>query len=202
MEIVIPTLDAKNLPSHIKSIDGAESTLRHWASQRLHYFMGRIWAGFFIRPYRNTNTKEAAKDPKDMFNPVQHVSMKHRFYLFAEDGDDFLPSKPSQLPPKGEPVTAHTRATKWDMIEWLLQVSKNMGQPVTKLFSCIALGLSRTDATVVLEQSQIKIRKRDRLSPTGKVRPRRGRGVAAVSSGLFRSELGAERVYSGAEPPL
>ncbi|KAK8103709.1 uncharacterized protein PG998_010742 [Apiospora kogelbergensis] len=183
MEIVIPTLDAKNLPSHIKSIDGAESTLRHWASQRLHYFIGRTWTGFFIRPYRNTNTKEVAKDQKDMLNPVQHVAMKHRLYLFAEDGNDFLPSTTSQLPSKEEPFTAHTRATKWDMIEWLLQVSKNMEQPVTKLFSRIVLGLSRTDATVVLDRKQIKVRKRDRLSPTGKVM---NDGIGRISQSLAR----------------
>ncbi|KAK7999755.1 RNA-directed RNA polymerase [Apiospora arundinis] len=185
IEIVIPTLDAKNLPSHIRNISEAEATLRHWASQRLHYFVGRTWAGFFIRPYRNgsANTKEAVKDQKEMFNPVQHVSMKHRLYFFAEDGDDFLPSIPGKLPLKGEPSTAHTRATKWDMIEWLLQISKNMDQPVTKLFSRIVLGLSRTDATVVLEQSQIKIRKRDRISPIGKVM---NDGIGRISQSLAR----------------
>ncbi|KAK8064677.1 hypothetical protein PG994_007315 [Apiospora phragmitis] len=183
MELIIPTLDAKNLPSHIKNIAIAESTLRHWASQRLHYFMRRIWSGFFIRPYRHNSTKEAVKDQKDLFNPVHHVSSKHRFYLFAEDGDDFVPSVPGQLPPKGEPFKAHTRATKGDMIEWLLQISQNMDQPVTKLFLRIVLGLSRMDATVVLEKSQIKIRKRDRLSPTGNVM---NDGIDRISQSLAR----------------
>ncbi|KAK7914883.1 RNA polymerase-like protein [Apiospora marii] len=185
MEIIIPTLDAKNLPSHFRNIGEAESILRHWASQRLHYFIGRAWSGFFIRPYRNNNAKEVAKDQKDQkdsFNPV-YVSMKHRFYLFAEDGDDFSPSLAGQLPSKGEPFTAHTRATKWDMIEWLLQISNNMDQPVTKLFSRIVLGLSRTDATAVLEKSQIKIRKRDRLSPTGNVM---NDGIGRMSQSLAR----------------
>ncbi|KAK7962123.1 RNA-directed RNA polymerase [Apiospora aurea] len=183
LEIIIPTLDEKNLPSHIKNIREAESILRRWASQALHYFIGRVWSGFFIRPYRNHNTKETAKDQKDMFNPVQHVSMKHRFYLFAEDGDNFRPSVSGQLPPKGEPFAAHTRATKHDMVEWLLQISKNMDQPATKLFSRIVLGLSRTDATVVLEKSQIKIRKRDRLSPIGNVM---NDGIGRISQSLAR----------------
>ncbi|KAK8074621.1 RNA polymerase-like protein [Apiospora hydei] len=142
-----------------------------------------VWSGFFIRPYRNNNTKETAKDQKDMFNPVQHVSRKHRFYLFAEDGDNFRPSVSGQLPPKGEPFAAHTRATKHDMIAWLLQISKNMDQPATKLFSRIVLGLSRTDATAVLEKSQIKIRKRDRLSPTGNVM---NDGIGRISQSLAR----------------
>ncbi|KAK8122586.1 RNA-dependent RNA polymerase [Apiospora sp. TS-2023a] len=152
--------------------------------QTLH--RGEPGLDFFIRPYRNNNAKEVAKDKKDqkdMPSPVHHVSMKHRFYLFAEDGDDFSPSLAGQLPSKGEPFTAHTRATKWDMIEWLLQISKNMDQPVTKLFSRIVLGLSRTGATVVLEKSQIKIRKRDRLSPTGKVM---NDGIGRISQSLAR----------------
>ncbi|KAK7984781.1 RNA polymerase-like protein [Apiospora saccharicola] len=203
MEIIIPTLDAKNLPSHFKNIGEAESILRHWASQRLHYFIGRAWSGFFIRPYRNKNAKEAAKDQKDqkdqkeMFTPVHHISMKNRFYLFAEDGDDFSPSVAGQLPSKGEPFTAHTRATKWDMIEWLLQISKNMDQPVTKLFSRIVLGLSRTDATVVLEKSQIKIRKRDRVSSTGNVM---NDGIGRISQSLarkIRAQMGSSGNLTG-----
>ena len=200
MEIIIPTLDAKNLPSHFKNFREAECILRSWASQRLHYFIGRAWSGFFIRPYRNTS-KEAAKEQKDqkdfLFHPVHHVSMKHRFYLFAEDGDDFSPSLAGQLPSKGEPFTAHTRATKWEMIEWLLQISKNMDQPVTKLFSRIVLGLSRTDATVVLEKSQIKIRKRDRLSPTGNVM---NDGIGRISQSLarkIRAKMGSSGNLTG-----
>lgn len=38
-------------------------------------------------------------------------------------------------------------------------------------------------------------------APMAKVRPRSSRGVAAVSSGLCRSKLGAERVFSCAELP-
>lgn len=183
--IIIPAFDAKNLPSHVRNIVGAESILHTWMNGRLHYFIGRAWSVFFTRPYRN-NVKELAKDQKgqkDIFNPVHHVAMKHRVYLFAEDGNDFSPSVAGKLPSRGEPCMAHTRASKQDMIEWLLQISNNMDQDKLKLYSRIGLGLSRTDATVVLERSQIKRRKRDRLSPTGNVM---NDGVGRISQSLAR----------------
>ncbi|KAI1769084.1 RNA dependent RNA polymerase-domain-containing protein [Hypoxylon sp. FL1150] len=177
LELVVPSL---NTPEVKNLGEAAVESIIRWLADGSHILLGRIWALFFVKaadPKKTTNESIMGLQTKTVY--------QERIYLFAEDGNDFHRLEAgTDFSPKGEPVDMHTRMRRGSLINWLLQVSNNQTQSVLKLFSRIALGLSRTHPTVILQPEQIRHRKEDVLSPTGNVM---NDGIARMSRGLARA---------------
>ncbi|KAI1104663.1 RNA dependent RNA polymerase-domain-containing protein [Jackrogersella minutella] len=177
LELVIPTMGSQDVKNFGES---AVEGIQRWLVKDSHVLLGRVWTSFFLKPslpkkINNENT----------LGPQTKTIYQERIYLFAEDGNDFnRPEARDHWSPKGEPVGMHTKMGRGDLIDWLLQVPNNQEQSVLKLFSRIALGLSRTRATVIVRPEQIRHRDVDVLSPTGKVM---NDGIARMSHGLARA---------------
>ncbi|KAI1467082.1 RNA dependent RNA polymerase-domain-containing protein [Daldinia caldariorum] len=177
LELVIPSLSSQDVRRFGES---AIESIQRWLIDGPHVLLGRVWTAFFL--------KEAL--PKKISNenapgPQSKTVHQERIYLFAEDGNDFRrPATGASCSPKGEPVDMHTRMSRGELIDWLLQVPNNQTQPVLKLFQRITLGLSRTHPTVVLRPEQIRHQPEDILSPINKVM---NDGIARMSYGLARA---------------
>ncbi|KAL8409884.1 hypothetical protein RB594_008105 [Gaeumannomyces avenae] len=165
LEVLYPSPNSTNVPPALRGED-ARTAANKWLARGVHQLAGRQWAAFY--------TKDAGYK-----KPATHLSVgrdsakavfKDRTYLFAIDGHDFrTPSPMNSLPPKDQKVVARTRLSVFRMLDWLLQLQKNKGQPYLKLFSRIALGLSPTYPTVTFEPHQIRAQAKDLLSPQGSV---------------------------------
>ncbi|OTA93057.1 hypothetical protein M434DRAFT_395932 [Hypoxylon sp. CO27-5] len=180
LELVIPSMgsqDIKNLgASTIESI-------QRWLVNDCHVLLGRLWTAFFLKP---SLPKKITTE--NTLGPQTKTIYQERVYLFAEDGNDFNRlTNEDHWSPKGEPVGMHTKMGRESLIDWLLQVPKNQEQPLLKLFSRIAIGLSRTRPTVIIQPEQIHHRPVDVLSPTNKVM---NDGIALMSHGLARAISG------------
>ncbi|KAI1771292.1 RNA dependent RNA polymerase-domain-containing protein [Hypoxylon cercidicola] len=177
LELVIPSLrspDVKNLG------EAAVESIQRWLVDGPHILLGRIWTSFFVK---DALPKKIIND--NAMGPPSKTIYQERIYLFAEDGNDFHRLEAgNHWPSKGEPVDRHTRMGRGSLIDWLLQVPNNQEQSVLKLFSRIALGLSRTRPTVILQPGQIRHQEDDILSPTGKTM---NDGIARMSYGLARA---------------
>ncbi|KAI0180103.1 RNA dependent RNA polymerase-domain-containing protein [Hypoxylon sp. FL1284] len=181
LELVVPSLGSLD----VKSLgETAVENIQRWLVDGPHILLGRIWASFYVKP---ALPKKATND--NAMGPQSKTVYQERIYLFAEDGNEFHRLEAgSHWSSKGEPVDRHTKMGRGGLIDWLLQVPNNQKQPILKLFSRIALGLSRTYPTVILELEQIRHRTADVLSPTGKVM---NDGIARMSHGLARAISGA-----------
>ncbi|KAI1393789.1 RNA dependent RNA polymerase-domain-containing protein [Hypoxylon trugodes] len=177
LELVIPSLasqDMKNLG------ESALDNIQKWLVNDTHVLLSRVWTPFFIKPslpkkINNENT----------LGPQVKTIHQERVYLFAEDGNDFHRlATGDRWSPKGEPANMHTKMGRESLIDWLLQVPNNQSQSILKLFSRIALGLSRTHPTAVVQPDQIRHIPQDILSPTGQVM---NDGIARMSHGLARA---------------
>ncbi|KAI8964087.1 RNA dependent RNA polymerase-domain-containing protein [Daldinia sp. FL1419] len=178
LELVMPSLGSQDVKNFGER---AIESIHQWLVNGSHVLLGRVWASFYLKPAlpKKTITNE------NTLGPQSKTIHQERIYLFAEDGNDFRRlGKEEHWSPKGEPVGMHTRMRRGDLIEWLLQTPNNQTQPVLKLFSRIALGLSRTHPTVVLRPEQIRHRPSDILSPTNKVM---NDGISLMSYGLARA---------------
>ncbi|KAI0128987.1 RNA dependent RNA polymerase-domain-containing protein [Xylariales sp. AK1849] len=205
IEMLVPSIDPNNIPRLRNLSDDVITHIKKWVIN-LHPMFGRVWAPFFIRPFREKLQRKASKE--DWFEPDLKPTMRDRMYLFAEDGNDFQVPIPRQLPPKNEAIDCHTKMSRDQLIRWLLQTDNNLGQPTPKLFSRIALGLSRTFPTVVLQNDQIRHIADDRRSPTGKImndgigrmspvlaqRIRIAMGLTATSAG-FQGRIGCAKGF-------
>ncbi|KAI0146045.1 RNA dependent RNA polymerase-domain-containing protein [Hypoxylon sp. NC0597] len=190
LELVIPSMGSQD----IKSLgESAIESIQRWLVNDCHVLLGRLWTAFFLKPSL----------PKKIINentlgPQTKTIYQERIYLFAEDGNDFNRlTTEEHWSPKGEPARMHTKMGRESLIDWLLQISKNQEQPLLKLFSRIALGLSRTRPTVILQPKQIHHRPIDVLSPTNKVM---NDGIALMSYGLaraIRDHLGLQDIPAG-----
>ncbi|KAI1484054.1 RNA dependent RNA polymerase-domain-containing protein [Daldinia eschscholtzii] len=177
LELVIPSLGSQDVKNFGES---AIESIQHWLVNGSHVLLGRVWTSFYLKP---ALPKKISNE--NALGPQSKIIHQERVYLFAEDGNDFhRPEAGASWSPKGEPVGMHTRMRRGELIDWLLQVPNNKTQPVLKLFSRIALGLSRTHPTVILRPEQIRHRAKDILSPTGKVM---NDGIALMSYGLARA---------------
>ncbi|KAI1417706.1 RNA dependent RNA polymerase-domain-containing protein [Hypoxylon sp. FL1857] len=176
LELVIPSMSSQDVRNFGES---ATESIQRWLVNDCHVLLGRVWMSFFLKPslpkkITNENT----------LGPQTKTIHQERIYLFAEDGNDFCRLGPADhWSPKGEPVAMHTKMGRGSLIDWLLQVPNNEDQPLLKLFSRIALGLSRTHPTVIVQPEQIRHRSVDVLSPTNKVM---NDGIALMSHGLAR----------------
>ncbi|KAI1376759.1 RNA dependent RNA polymerase-domain-containing protein [Hypoxylon crocopeplum] len=181
LEVIIPSMgsqDVKNLG------ESTVESIQRWLVNDSHVLLGRVWTSFFMKPslpkkINNSNT----------LGPQSKIIYQERIYLFAEDGNDFhRPKAEDRWSPKGEPVGMHTKMGRGSLIDWLLQVPNNQKQPILKLFSRIALGLSRTRPTAIVQPEQIRHRPVDVLSPTNKVMNKvMNDGIARMSHGLARA---------------
>ncbi|KAH9903554.1 RNA dependent RNA polymerase-domain-containing protein [Xylariomycetidae sp. FL2044] len=176
-----------SMPSVRSSTLGDDSLniLSHWLVQEPHILLGRKWSPFYIR---NVSPKKVAHQDDTLLpdvKPEAKATPQERIYMFAEDGNDFHhPSRSgSTYPPRPEPHSKHTRLTKGQLLDWLLQIPKNEEKTLLKLFSRIQLGLSRTNPTIVLSPGQIRQRTEDILSPTDRVM---NDGIARMSPALCR----------------
>ncbi|KAI1094426.1 RNA dependent RNA polymerase-domain-containing protein [Rostrohypoxylon terebratum] len=177
LELIVPSMNSQDLK--FLGDSGIESVQR-WLVNESHVFLGRIWTSFFLKP---ALPKKITND--NAFVPQTKTIYQERIYLFAEDGNEFHRLGSEDLwSLKGESVGMHTQMGRGSLIDWLLQVPNNQSQSVLKLFSRIALGLSRTHPTVVVPLEQIRHRPVDVLSPTGKVM---NDGIALMSRGLARA---------------
>ncbi|KAI0015356.1 RNA dependent RNA polymerase-domain-containing protein [Xylariomycetidae sp. FL0641] len=190
LELVIPSLSSQEL-RHFG--DEALDKIRQWLVRDSHVLLGRDWTAFYVKP---SLPKKVTKD--DTLKPETMTIPQERIYMFAENGDEF--SRTEGTSPQGETVNAHTIMTRGCLLEWLLQISrseKNQKQSIFKLFSRVALGLSRTRATVVLQPDQIRHQVDDIRSPTGQVM---NDGIARMSPALarqIRDHLGLADVPAG-----
>ncbi|RYP06587.1 hypothetical protein DL765_009423 [Monosporascus sp. GIB2] len=171
LEILVPS-PSRNLS------ESSTDYLIEWLVNHPHILLGRKWAPFFIR---KADPKKQTKD--DGFGPEPKPEYVERVYLFAEDGNEFHQPRGEEYPPKGEPVGSHSTLSRSGLLSWMLQPQENERQPYLKLFSRIALSLSRTTPTVVLRPDQFRHQDDNILSPTGKVM---NGGIARMSLSLAR----------------
>ncbi|CAK7200250.1 hypothetical protein SEUCBS139899_002941 [Sporothrix eucalyptigena] len=182
VEILFPLHHSSvTLVPHIlrRNHEAAVREINHWLTRQRHDFAGRTWSAFYTkndRPKKLTTTSRAGQGETD------ESIIRNRVFLFAERGSGI--SEDSTGADAGSPQGGPLRV--YDMLNWLLQFNKfpqNRKQPYLKLFSRVALGLSRTKATVVFEPGQIRHHERDLLSPTGTVM---NDGVARMSLSVAR----------------
>ncbi|KAM0224801.1 hypothetical protein ACHAQD_001596 [Fusarium lateritium] len=152
MEVIMPSPTSRDAPGIIKQdAQGAEKVIR-WLTDNLHYFAGRHWA-----PFYNREAKRTVKDPQPPHKTI--TIMQERVYFFATDGNNFrLPE--DQFPSQEEAKTPEhrTKMRRSDLLNWAINVEGNASQPVPKLFSRLALSLSKTLPTIVLEPHQFRHR--------------------------------------------
>ncbi|KAL7626367.1 hypothetical protein AAE478_003139 [Parahypoxylon ruwenzoriense] len=177
LEVVVPSMGSqalKNFGEH------AIESIQRWLINDAHVLLGRVWTSFFIKP---SLPKKVSNE--NTLVPQTKIIHQERIYMFAEDGYDFHRLEAKECcSPKGEVVDKHTKMGRGSLIDWLLQIPNNQEQSVLKLFSRIALGLSRTKPTVILQPEQIRHRKDDIRSPANKVM---NDGIARMSRGLAES---------------
>uniref|UniRef100_A0A8H7TRK7 RNA-dependent RNA polymerase n=1 Tax=Bionectria ochroleuca TaxID=29856 RepID=A0A8H7TRK7_BIOOC len=155
LEVTIPTL-APSKSSGLEADRERErsKTIIRWLCGQAHYFLGRLWAPFFTRP-----TKKPIKDVREPEKSGDQYL--EQIYFFAIDGNNFTPSIPNSAPPQDEAEMLHerTKMSLSELFEWSISGSQSGNQRVPKLFSRLALNLSRTIPTVTLKPEQIRFRK-------------------------------------------
>lgn len=197
LELILPSLDSmKNRPSMEVLKADIPVVVKEWLVKKSHKFLDRTWTAFFVREYKDSRkTKKADRGHANAFETASEAPGGNRLYLFAQDGSGFLSELGQAAPVTNKRV--HVKMSRDALAEWLLQVSKNQDQPIMKLFSRFALGLSRTQPTVVLEKSDIIKRSRDKRSTAGNVM-NDGIGRFSVSLGRkIRDYLGLAEVPTG-----
>lgn len=130
LEILFPSLTARERPNFVRDIDGASNAIIEWLTTQKHFVLGRQWAAFFTKPM-----KKAIK-----YRQQGEVTINmERIYCFAEDGHTFYSGR--SIPSKAEATKIGDRARLrlTDMLNWAISLKDNMGQPALKLFSRLAL---------------------------------------------------------------
>ncbi|KAL8366746.1 hypothetical protein RB595_010553 [Gaeumannomyces hyphopodioides] len=162
LEILYPSPNPGNAPTALKGEAGedARETTNRWLVRGQHWLVGRQWVPFYTK---DDGYKQPTIDMR--LGPEPPKVYKDKTYFFAVDGHNFQTPPPRHsLPPKDQEITRRTKLSVHKMLDWLLQLGENMDKPYLKLFSRIALGLSKTDPTVTFEKHQIR-REKDLLSP-------------------------------------
>lgn len=174
LEVRVPVID-----SWLAGEEGAEALAARWLASESHPFMDRNWSAFFVR---ERSEKSEITDVKHGQAP--QVVFNERVLFFAESGRDLQNARRTILN-LSKTINPRVRSacSRKDMLDWLLNFDQNCDKSYLKLFSRIALGLSRTNPTVLLEKSQIRERYKDILSPQGEVM---NDGVGRISPSLMR----------------
>lgn len=132
LEFIFPSPTGRDKPQGLKT-DELISLL----SQTDYLLLGRLWRSFY--------TKDDKKvEKQQLFTGTETKTLpQERLYLFAVDGNDFVASITRTIPPK-EDATSMDRRTKMtvgDLLEWAISMSRNIRQPILKLFSRLALSM-------------------------------------------------------------
>ncbi|KAM0252534.1 hypothetical protein ACHAQJ_007666 [Trichoderma viride] len=175
LEITLPPA-SDDKPKILKEDEGSLKKIVDWLTNSCHYFLGRSWKPFFVR---RVKLKKTSGTNKSIF--------VDRVYLFACDGNNFRnPNTPDDIPPLQEAleIGSRTKLKLSGLLRWAIGIDNecNSKQPVTKLFSRLALSLSRTWPTIVLERDQIRIQPND-LRNDGMVM---NDGIGRISPGLAK----------------
>lgn len=135
LEILVPSPSTRDIPAIVKYDDRALQKIVAWITEKPHYILGRNWSSFFVR--------SAKKVVKDSQAPQKSRNVfLERVYFVAVDGVGFCSSAyPGFVPPQEEATNLATRTKmrRYDLLNWALAVECNADQPVTKLFSRLAL---------------------------------------------------------------
>ncbi|KAL7943552.1 RNA dependent RNA polymerase domain-containing protein [Trichoderma barbatum] len=157
LEIIVPSPSAeKEAPNIIKEDPMSLEKIVDWLTSSCHYFLGRFWRPFFVRSIKGKKVSGTNRN-----------ASSDRVYLFACDGNDFRPSAaPDGISPLEEAleIKCRTKMKLSALLRWAVGIDSegSSKQPITKLFSRLALSLSRTWPTVVLEKHhQILIQPND-----------------------------------------
>ena len=145
--ISIPGIDSGDLPSYLKHDPcKARETIVKWLIDTTHYFLGRSWKVFFVKP--DEGNRKTKRKNQDSFNEA-----KYRIFFFAEDGDDFKQEGQfGELDPR---KPDHSPMTVQDLIQWFMPASENTNQSSLKFFDRLRLGLTSTWSTVEFKPSEI-----------------------------------------------
>ncbi|PNP37791.1 hypothetical protein TGAMA5MH_10276 [Trichoderma gamsii] len=157
LEIIFPPPSAST-DGKPKIIDDDKDSLKKivdWLIRSCHYFLGRFWRPYFVRPVKPNKGSVTSKGPPSA-----------RLYLFAYDGDFFRPPNTADGIPllqEAHEIDNRKKMKLSDLLRWAVNIDdiRNREQPITKLFSRLTLSLSRTWPTVELERHQIRIRPKD-----------------------------------------
>lgn len=144
--IGLPSLEEKHFPKHLQK-DGNALRKRIIAAliEQEHSYFGRVWKAFYVK---------AKSDKKKKSTDTQYGEVKHLVYFFAINGRDFR--FPGERPPaKHEPIDSHSPMDIPDLWDWFCPRERNKEMTYCKMFSRMALGLSKTYPTVVFSPGQI-----------------------------------------------
>ncbi|EHK15310.1 uncharacterized protein TRIVIDRAFT_122493, partial [Trichoderma virens Gv29-8] len=159
LEITIPSPSSRRdeVPSILKEDPRSLEKIVNWLTKSRHYFLGRTWKPFYVRSVKG----------KRISGTTRSAALE-RVYFFACDANTFRPSAPDGISPLAEALETERRSKMnlSGLLKWAIGIDNecNSEQPVTKLFSRLALSLSRTWPTILLDDHQI-IRKRRDLKP-------------------------------------
>jgi hypothetical protein len=165
LEVSIPSLQQGSVK--IRNKEAMVPAITHWIVHEAHFLLGRQWRAFFVR---GIGQRDNYFDPI-RFEPESRTTYVDRFFFFAEGVHD-IRSTPIIGNKKPSTVNSSNSAGATipieRMLDWLLQVKRQgqQKQPYLKLFSRIALALSRTIPILVLEKEQIINKSRDVGSST------------------------------------
>ncbi|KAI5465318.1 RNA dependent RNA polymerase-domain-containing protein [Mariannaea sp. PMI_226] len=182
LEILLPPRNFKQT----KDYEGLPAAAHWLINSSSHYFLGRLWIPF----YTNEGKKTKKKDLKLPNGTAKLRSVvQNRVFLFAGDGNHFqAPEAEYPSPREALYPSIRTKMRRCDLLNWAVNIKKNGHQPMTKLFSRLALSLSNTWPTVVLEMSQIRRCKTDIINEdvNGKPGAVMNDGIGRISRSLAR----------------
>ncbi|CAK7264606.1 hypothetical protein SEPCBS57363_001160 [Sporothrix epigloea] len=182
LEILLPSHNSSTVavPHVLRNHEAAVWEVNHWLSRKHHQIVGRSWSAFYTK---SDGFKKLTTVGRAGLGKTDDTVFFNRVFLFAQKGMGISAEKvggDSGLPRQTGPIRVY------DVLDWLLQFNKfpeNRKQPYLKLFSRIALGLSRTTETIVFRPEQIMHRGSDILSSAGKCM---NDGVARMSLSVAR----------------
>lgn len=183
MQINMPSLaksdGLKNLRG--QSREKASDAIVLWLTQGHHWLAGRQWKPFYTRSGgKKTIKRLRGGETSSFFEQVTCFAVDGHTFQMHDNGRSRLPTKSSS--PR---VDDRMKVSLEDVLDWALNFEhpENANQKSLKLFSRIALSLSRTTPGYVLEPHQIRHRHIDVKSPSGSVM---NDGCARMSPALAR----------------
>lgn len=135
LEIIFPPPSAST-DGKPKIIDDDKDSLKKivdWLIRSCHYFLGRFWRPYFVRPVKPNKGSVTSKGPPSA-----------RLYLFAYDGDFFRPPNTADGIPllqEAHEIDNRKKMKLSDLLRWAVNIDdiRNREQPITKLFSRLTL---------------------------------------------------------------
>ena len=200
---------------HITSSQQDEDRVMQWL-QLEHAFLGRRWRAFWTKSEKGVT--KTAKAQTNLFGKDKGTERKflEKVYLFAVDGNNFHHVEDAdQVQPalSSSPMLKRRRCSVRALLDWALNLenNENARQLTPKLFSRLALSLSRSIPAIVLEKYQIINEESDLLNPAtgideaGETRMVMNDGAGVMSRSLGRAiseRLGLDDVPSAFQARL